>query len=77
MVRNLTGIAKSYPMCGSDRIYMEEPNYDVIFSVKICCADCGLSGFENFHKSVKNPIEKTIEYWNTRAVEKEEKEETK
>ncbi len=57
-------------MCGSDRIYMEEPNYDAIFSVVIQCADCGLRGFKNFHKSAKNPVEKTIEYWNTRAVMK-------
>lgn len=67
MIRDLTGIAKKCPMCGSDRIYLEEPNYDVIFSVKIYCADCGLSGFKNFYKSAKNPIEKTIAYWNTRV----------
>lgn len=74
MVRNLTGIAQSCPVCGSDRIYMEEPNYDVIFSVSIYCADCGLRGFKNFHKSAKDPIEKTIKYWNTRASVKEEEE---
>lgn len=75
MARDLTGKAKSCPMCGSKRIYMDEPNYDVIFSVKIYCADCGLLGFKNFHKSAKNPIEKTLEYWNTRVpvtVDKED-----
>lgn len=75
MMRDLTGIVKSCPMCGSDRIYMEDLNYDAIFSVKIQCADCGLSGFKNFHKSAKDPIEKTIKYWNTRAAVKEDAEE--
>lgn len=75
MMIDLTGIAKSCHMCGSDRIYMEEPNYDVIFSVVIQCADCGLRGFKNFHKSAKDPIERTIKYWNTRAVAKENAEE--
>ena len=67
MTRDLTGKAKSCPMCGSKRIYMDEPKYDVLFSVRIQCADCGLSGYKNFSKSAKNPIEKTIEYWNTRV----------
>ena len=38
--------------------------------LKICalkCADCGLTGYKNFIKDAKNPIEKTIEYWNTRV----------
>ena len=70
MIRDLTGIAKSCPMCGSDRIYMEEPKYDVIFSVTIQCADCGLTGFKNFYKGAKNPVERTIAYWNTRAMDK-------
>lgn len=68
-MRDLTGIAKSCPMCGSDRIYMEGPKGDVILTVKIQCADCGLSGFKNFSKSAKDPIGKTINYWNTRASE--------
>ena len=56
MVRDLTGKAKSCPMCGSKRIYMDEPKYDVLFSVRIQCADCGLSGYKNFTKDAKNPI---------------------
>ena len=67
MTRDLTGKAKSCPMCGSKRIYMDEPKYDLLFSVRIQCADCGLSGYKNFLKDAKNPIEKTIEYWNTRV----------
>ena len=67
MTRNLTGKAKSCPMCGSKRIYLKEPNYDYIFSVEIKCADCGLTGYKNFTKDAKNPIEKAIEYWNTRV----------
>lgn len=67
MTRDLTGKAKSCPMCGSKRIYLKEPNYDYMFSVEIKCADCGLTGYKNFTKDAKNPIEKTIEYWNTRV----------
>ena len=67
MTRDLTGKAKSCPMCGSKRIYLKEPNYDYMFSVEIKCADCGLTGYKNFTKEEKNPIEKTIEYWNTRV----------
>lgn len=69
MMRDLTGKAKPCPICGSKRIYMEEPIYDGIFSVKIMCADCGLMGYKNFTKGAKNPEEKTIEYWNNRVKE--------
>lgn len=67
MTIDLTGKAKNCPMCGSKRIYMDEPKYNVLFSVRIQCADCGLSGFKNFSEDAKNPIEKTLEYWNTRV----------
>lgn len=67
MLIDLTGKAKSCPMCGSKRIYMDEPKCNVLYSVRIQCADCGLSGYKNFTKDAKNPIEKTIEYWNTRV----------
>jgi Lar family restriction alleviation protein len=67
MTRDLTGKTKPCPMCGSKRIYMDEPNYDLMFSVAIQCADCGLRGFKNFTNKAKNPVEKTIDYWNTRA----------
>ena len=30
MVRDLTGKAKSCPMCGSKRIYMDEPKYQCL-----------------------------------------------
>lgn len=70
MTRDISSKAKPCPMCGSKRIYMDEPNYDLMFSVKIQCADCGLSGYKNFTNKAKNPIEKTIDYWNTRAYEK-------
>lgn len=69
MVRDLTGKVKPCPMCGSKRIHLQEPEYDYLYSVKIQCADCGLKGFKNFTKDAKNPIEKTIEYWNTRVSE--------
>lgn len=70
MKRDISSKAKPCPMCGSKRIYMDEPNYDLMFSVKIQCADCGLNGYKNFTNKAKNPIEKTIDYWNTRAYEK-------
>ena len=69
MTRDISSKAKPCPMCGSKRIYMDEPTYDAIFSVRIYCADCGLKGFQNFTINAKNPIEKTIEYWNTRTYE--------
>lgn len=34
MMRDLTGKAKPCPMCGSERIYLEEPTYEGIFDVK-------------------------------------------
>lgn len=46
MTRDISSKAKPCPMCGSKRIYMDEPNYDLMFSVKIQCADCGLSGYK-------------------------------
>ena len=49
--------------------YVDEPEYNVLFSVHIKCADCGLSGFKNFTYKAKNPIQRTIDYWNTRAYE--------
>lgn len=73
MTKDLTGIAKPCPMCGSRRIYMPLPTPDVIYSVKIQCADCGLNGYKNVLKdvSVDDAMERTIKYWNTR-VESEE-----
>ena len=69
MTRNVSDQAKPCPMCGSKRIYVDEPEYNVLFSVHIKCADCGLSGFKNFTYKAKNPIQRTIDYWNTRAYE--------
>lgn len=69
MTRDISSKAKPCPMCGSKRIYMDEPTYETMFSVKIYCADCGLSGFKNFLRTAKNPIDRTIDYWNTRACE--------
>ena len=67
-MRDLTGKVKGCPLCGSIRIYLEEINSDYIDSIKIKCADCGLVGYKNFTKSVENPVARTIEYWNTRAL---------
>ena len=41
MTRNVSDQAKPCPMCGSKRIYVDEPEYNVLFSVHIKCADCG------------------------------------
>ena len=69
MTRDLTGIAKPCPMCGSKRIYMPYPKIDVIYSVHIQCADCGLNGYKNVFKDVDidDAMERTIKYWNTRV----------
>lgn len=69
MTRNVSDRVKPCPMCGSKRIYVDEPEYNVLFSVRIQCADCGLSGFKNFTYKAKNPIEQMIDYWNTRSDE--------
>lgn len=53
MTRDISSIAKPCPMCGSKRIYMDESNYDSLFSVRIQCADCGLSGYKNFSREAK------------------------
>ena len=64
--------AKPCPMCGCKEILLEEPDYDKIFTVRIRCQKCGLNGFKNYFYTAKNPIEKTIEYWNTRVDIEEE-----
>ena len=71
MIKDLTGIAKPCPMCGSRRIYMPLPTVDVVYSVKIKCADCGLNGYKNVLMSVDvdDEMERTIKYWNTRKSE--------
>lgn len=67
MIKDISSKAKPCPMCGSKRIYVDKLTYNAMFSVKIYCADCGLSGYKNFTNKAKNPIEKTIDYWNTRV----------
>ena len=59
--------AKLCPMCGSQDIYIKEFNGNPFKSVHIQCIKCGLRGFKDFTHTEKNPIEKTIEYWNTRS----------
>lgn len=67
MIIDLTGRAEPCPICGSKRIYIEDPVHDIIFSIKIRCADCGLTGFKTFTQNEKDPVEKTVKYWNTRV----------
>lgn len=64
--------AQPCPMCGCEEILLEDVNYDKIFMVRIHCPNCGLAGFKNYFHTAKDPIERTIEYWNTRAEIKEE-----
>ena len=59
--------AKPCPMCGSQDIYIEEFDRDAYKAVHIQCIKCGLHGFKDFTQTEKNPIKKTIEYWNTRS----------
>ena len=59
--------AKPCPMCGCKEILLEIPNHHGIFTVYIRCSKCGLTGYKNWLHTAKNPVEKTIEYWNTRA----------
>lgn len=66
MLIDLTGKAKCCPLCGSEKISADEPKHDVIYTVRIQCMDCGLNGYKIFKKDEEDPINKTIEYWNTR-----------
>jgi hypothetical protein len=69
-MKDLTNIAKPCPMCGSKRIYILYPKVDFIYSVmSIKCADCGLTGYKNVTNdvSIEDVMERTINYWNTRA----------
>ena len=59
--------AKPCQMCGSQDIYIEEFDRDAYKAMYIQCIKCGLRGFKDFTHTEKNPIEKTIEYWNTRS----------
>lgn len=67
MTRDLTGIARPCPMCGSKRIYLKDFVIDAIYSAEIRCADCGLNGYKNAFGD--NAIKEAIIYWNTRADE--------
>ena len=58
--------AKPCPMCGSQDIYIKEFNENPFKSVHIQCIKCGLRGFKSFMYTEKNPIGRTIEYWNSR-----------
>jgi len=59
---------KPCPLCGSTNIYIEDPDVDEMYGVKIACADCGCNGFKNFTKEVdvETAMQKTINYWNNR-----------
>ena len=59
--------AKPCPMCGCKEILLEENADYKILTVYIKCIDCGLTGFKSYFYTTENPIEKTIEYWNTRV----------
>lgn len=77
MTRDLTGIAKPCPMCGSKRIYMDYPKMmDIVYSVTIQCADCGLNGYKNLFSDVdfNDAMDRTIKYWNTRVESEEDQE---
>ena len=61
-------IAKPCPLCGSKKIYIEDPNVDEQYEVKIGCDNCGLNGCKSFTEDVdvETAIERTINYWNNR-----------
>ena len=68
MVRDVSKEAKPCPMCGGTNIYTDFPIIDVIYSIHIYCADCGLKGFKNFtnNVSIGDGTKRLIDYWNTR-----------
>lgn len=69
MIIDLTSKAKPCPICGSERIYMFYPKVDVIYSVHIQCADCGLNGFKNFtdQVNIEKVTQRVLDYWNNRV----------
>ncbi len=68
MIRDLTNKANPCPICGSKRIYSDYPTTDVIYTVNIYCADCGLKGFKNFLHTTKidDATQIVLDYWNKR-----------
>ena len=69
MIRNHNEKVKPCPMCGGTRIMSDYPKVNVIYSVNIFCADCGLKGFKNFTQDVdvEEGFNRVREYWNTRS----------
>jgi len=69
MNKDLTGIAKPCPMCGSKKISL---SYGYIFGNQskytITCNKCYLTGYKisRFYADEK-VIQQTIDYWNTRS----------
>jgi hypothetical protein len=59
---------KPCPLCGSKNIYIEDPDVDEQYEIKIGCNDCGLNGCKSFTGDidVETAIERTINYWNNR-----------
>ena len=68
MLIDLTNKVKPCPLCGSNKIYIETPRFDYIYSIHILCMDCGLKGFKNFTNdiSIDEGTNRLIDYWNTR-----------
>ena len=63
--------AKPCPLCGSNRIVIEESGIDMAYTLYIKCYDCGLTGYKNFFAEtpVKTAEEMLLNYWNKRAEE--------
>lgn len=59
---------KPCPLCNSKNIYIEDPDVDEQYEVKIICDDCGLNGHKSFTEDIdiETAIERTINYWNNR-----------
>lgn len=59
---------KPCPLCNSKNIYIEDPDVDEQYEVKIVCDDCGLNSYKSFTGDVdiETAIERTINYWNNR-----------
>lgn len=75
MTLDLTGKARPCPLCGSQFIVSETKGDDYRFTVYIQCGQCGLKGYHGFTRKVSenDGLARTLNYWNTRATDQEEK----
>ena len=70
MILDISDKAKECPICHSKDVYIQMPEEDdcMAYTLYIKCADCGLTGYKNFLRSVltDDSVNRVIQYWNNR-----------